>query len=117
MLPEENVGNIIWWQGSLATIPGSWALCDGSQGTPDLRDRFLFGNSIGTPPTVDGGGTTHDHVSTSDGHVHEIPGSGEIVNASGHDSDVGWKQFDLTTDPGDNLPPYYSLCFIMFVGD
>ena len=35
------VGGIIMWSGAVATIPATWALCDGANGTPDLRDRFI----------------------------------------------------------------------------
>ena len=34
-------GIISMWSGSIAKIPAGWALCDGSNGTPDLRDRFI----------------------------------------------------------------------------
>lgn len=37
------VGGIIMWSGTIATIPSNWALCDGTSGTPDLRDRFIVG--------------------------------------------------------------------------
>lgn len=36
-------GSIIPWYGNLANIPDGFALCDGKNGTPDLRDRFLVG--------------------------------------------------------------------------
>jgi microcystin-dependent protein len=36
-------GGIIMWSGSLANIPAGWALCDGANGTPDLRSRFIVG--------------------------------------------------------------------------
>jgi hypothetical protein len=36
-------GGIIMWSGTIATIPSGWALCNGSNGTPDLRDRFIVG--------------------------------------------------------------------------
>jgi microcystin-dependent protein len=36
-------GTICIWHGSAATIPTGWALCDGSNGTPDLRSRFVYG--------------------------------------------------------------------------
>lgn len=36
-------GGIIMWSGSIADIPTGWALCDGVNGTPDLRDRFIVG--------------------------------------------------------------------------
>ena len=36
-------GGIIMWSGSIASIPTGFALCNGSSGTPDLRDRFIVG--------------------------------------------------------------------------
>ncbi|MGJ0848633.1 hypothetical protein ACR77J_18340, partial [Tissierella praeacuta] len=36
-------GAILMWSGSIANIPEGWALCDGNNGTPDLRDRFIVG--------------------------------------------------------------------------
>jgi len=36
-------GSIIMWSGSIASIPSGWVLCDGTNGTPDLRDRFVVG--------------------------------------------------------------------------
>jgi len=43
-------GAIIMWSGTLASIPSGWALCDGTNGTPDLRDRFVCGVNIGQEP-------------------------------------------------------------------
>jgi len=36
-------GSIIPWYGDKANIPDGFALCDGTNGTPDLRNRFLVG--------------------------------------------------------------------------
>ncbi|SHF15683.1 Microcystin-dependent protein [Tissierella praeacuta DSM 18095] len=36
-------GAILMWSGSNTTIPSGWALCNGINGTPDLRDRFIVG--------------------------------------------------------------------------
>lgn len=36
-------GSIIPWYGSIGNIPNGFALCDGTNGTPDLRNRFLVG--------------------------------------------------------------------------
>ena len=40
---EIPAGGIIMWSGSIGSIPSGWALCDGSNGTPDLRNRFVVG--------------------------------------------------------------------------
>jgi hypothetical protein len=36
-------GVIVMWSGSILTIPSGWSLCNGTLGTPDLRDRFVVG--------------------------------------------------------------------------
>ncbi len=58
-------GGIIMWSGAVA--PSGWALCDGTNGTPDLRNRFIvgagtsftLGSSGGSATTSAGGGHTH----------------------------------------------------------
>lgn len=51
-------GGIILWSGTVATIPSGWVLCDGSNSTPDLRNRFVKGLSSGSPSTGSDGGYT-----------------------------------------------------------
>ena len=36
-------GMIMMWSGTIATIPTGWVLCNGSNSTPDLRNRFIIG--------------------------------------------------------------------------
>jgi microcystin-dependent protein len=52
------VGTIIMWSGSLDRIPAGWALCDGQNGAPDLRDRFIVGSGAGYGVGVTGGANT-----------------------------------------------------------
>ncbi len=37
-------GMISMWSGKLEELPKGWYLCDGTKGTPDLRDRFIVGS-------------------------------------------------------------------------
>ena len=39
------IGGIIMWSGVPSTIPANWRLCDGNNGTPDLRGKFVVGGS------------------------------------------------------------------------
>jgi hypothetical protein len=62
---------VIWlWSGSIDTIPDGWALCNGDNGTPDLRGRFVLGVNPNTKPVpgltvrevnAKGGSETHNH--------------------------------------------------------
>jgi hypothetical protein len=72
-------GGIIIWSGSVAAIPTGWVLCNGSNSTPDLRDRFVVGAGS-TYAVGDTGGSanaivvSHTHTATSTvtdaGHFH-----------------------------------------------
>jgi hypothetical protein len=74
------VGGIIMWSGSIASIPAGWALCDGSSGTPDLRDRFVIGAGSTYAVGASGGSTTieasnlpkHAHYIVDPGHAHDV---------------------------------------------
>jgi hypothetical protein len=67
------VGGIIMWSGTIATIPGDWALCNGTSNAPgpDLRDKFIVGatsDDAGVAKTniegalsQSGGATGHSH--------------------------------------------------------
>lgn len=36
-------GIITMWSGAVDAVPSGWALCDGNNGTPNLKDRFIVG--------------------------------------------------------------------------
>ena len=80
-------GIIAMWSGTIATIPTGWVLCDGTNSTPDLRDKFIIGASADnggaaktniTGSYTQTGGTkdaivvSHSHTATStdSGHLH-----------------------------------------------
>ena len=51
-------GFIGMWSGSASTIPTGWALCDGTNGTPNLTDRFVLGAGKTYQPGATGGAAT-----------------------------------------------------------
>ena len=51
-------GGIIMWSGSVLAIPTGWALCDGTDGTPNLQDRFVVGAGSSYAVGDTGGATT-----------------------------------------------------------
>lgn len=62
-------GVITMWSGSIATIPSGWNICDGTNGTPDLRDRFVVG--AGSTYSVGGtGGAASVSTSSNGAHTH-----------------------------------------------
>jgi hypothetical protein len=80
-------GMIMMWSGTIATIPTGWVLCNGSNSTPDLRNRFVIGAHSDTTgvayTTITGSNTTsggtkdavnvsHTHTATvtDPGHTH-----------------------------------------------
>ena len=54
-------GMILLWSGKIGDIPDGWHLCDGTEGTPDLTDRFIKGASSDSNIGDTGGKTTLQH--------------------------------------------------------
>jgi hypothetical protein len=82
-------GLIALWSGSIASIPTGWYLCNGSNGTPDLRDRFIVGAGSTYAVAATGGSkdaivVSHTHTATSSvtdpGHTHSYGGRNPSVN-------------------------------------
>ena len=135
------IGGIIMWSGTIAEIANlsGWELCDGNNGTPDLRDRFVIGattdGSDNTFPglSVDQSGGSADAALIT--HTHSFSGSDSFSSSNGPsttqsnnflkagDQGTGSETISIsgTTDaPTDavsatnaNLPPWYALAFIM----
>jgi microcystin-dependent protein len=94
-------GIIVMWSGSVGSIPSGYYLCNGANGTPDLRDRFIIGagNSYSAGNTGGAANKTlsiaempnHSHTVFSAGsHQHYVKevDAGEEGNA-GTDQSVG----------------------------
>lgn len=70
------VGSVVAYAGEIADIPTNWYICDGTNGTPDLRDRFIYGASATYIPDTTGGAATHSHAITVDnGGSHNHTGT------------------------------------------
>lgn len=77
-------GVIVMWSGTISTIPSGWALCNGSNNTPDLRARFIVGAGSTYAVSNKGGNASftlndaympdHTHTITSSNwnHSHSI---------------------------------------------
>ncbi len=104
---------IVLWSGAIVDIPDGWHLCDGTKGTPDLRDKFIMGAGWHFDPADEGGADSHTHDFTSDTHYHIIESGEDIAAGANYDSDTTEEVATGTTDSGNNLPRYYSLCYIM----
>ncbi len=112
-------GVIVMWHGTLATIPSGWALCDGTNGTPNLTDKFVYGCSPSENPGATGGDSTHSHTVDIPSFTSGLP-SAQFQHASGYfawsavgDHRHGIDPPEDTTTVANHLPPYYKLAFIM----
>lgn len=135
-------GMISLWYGSIGSVPAGWYLCDGTNGTPDLRNRFVVGAGSTYSVSQTGGSTdaivvSHTHTATSavtdPGHIHTITGaikdggastSGDMTRADAqlvnqtNSNTTGITVATTVASAGTsgtnaNLPPYYALAYVM----
>jgi hypothetical protein len=131
-------GMISLWYGSIGSVPLGWYLCDGTNGTPDLRDRFVVGAGSTYSVAATGGSAnaivvshTHTATVTDPGHSHQAflySGSNQVgVGAPSQNSANNQGQSTSTATTGitvanatagvsgtnANLPPYYALAYVM----
>ena len=139
---ETPVGGIIMFSGNTSTLPTNWKVCDGSNGTPNLRDRFIVGAGTTYIAGTEGGSATailvdHRHIygmdnNTTDLNVEYDSHQGPKINNGGAEGGDGlhpyntskpkkntgslFSNIDLTvvgeTNTA-NLPPYHALVYIM----
>lgn len=116
-------GMILMWSGSIDAVPQGWALCDGTNGTPNLIDRFIVG--AGSKYQIgDIGGSDSVTLQTSQipEHSHTIGGStGSVQNGDSSSKSFITKfssgNNETSTVGGgkahENRPPYYALAYII----
>ena len=113
-------GVIIAWNAKSGSVPAGWAICDGTNGTPDLRRRFLMG--VATLADV---GQTPGRAS----HVHTLSGgTGDARNKPdswGFDAAADRKHtpavagldhshsLTIISSDASNIPPSYTVIFLM----
>ena len=120
-------GSIVIWSGAEADIPDGWALCDGQEGRPDLRDKFVLGAGTAHPVGETGGSEEvtltveqmpeHKHTL----HCKYVSGA-QVVNSisasfSMQKADPGNTENTGNSQPHENMPPYYALCYIIKLGE
>ena len=110
-------GVIVMWSGSIASIPSGWLLCNGSSGTPDLRDRFIVGAGSTYAVAATGGSAnatlvshthtatstftgsalgTHTHTATDAGHTHSYSLPNQSFPQSGSSTPALYPSFAAT---------------------
>jgi len=106
-------GIILLWSGAIVDIPSGYVLCDGNNGTPDLRDKFIVGAGSSYSPDDTGGSATHTHTFTGNGHTHTLQAGTGVASGTIVSNTTDSQQASGTTDAGSSLPPYYALAYIM----
>ena len=100
-------GGILLWSGSIGSIPAGYVLCNGSNGTPDLRDRFVVG--AGSTYAVNATGGSADAIVVSHTHTASVTDSGHshtLKGVAGNTAPGG--ALNLAIDNGGTFVPFTS---------
>lgn len=89
-------GIIGMWLGTAASIPTGWVLCDGTNGTPNLKDFYIKIANDTAEIGATGGANAHthaaqNHLHTTSGHTHTVT---QTINH------VGFSRKNLTSGGG-----------------
>ena len=132
-------GGILLWSGSIGSIPAGYVLCNGTSGTPDIRDRFIVGAGTTYAVNATGGSAdavlvshTHTATVTDPGHSHTltnlatfsdaVSGGGITIQTRTNSNNTTAtattgitvaNSTEGSSGTNANLPPYYALAFIM----
>ena len=132
-------GLISLWSGAIGSVPTGWYLCDGTNGTPDLRDRFIIGAGSSYAVNATGGSTSvtlttsnmpaHTHTVTDPTHTHAQGGtalniaSGNYVSGGTtipyNSTNTAAASTGITINTAGSgtsfsiLNPYYALAYVM----
>ena len=120
------IGSIIMFNGKAEEIPSGWAICDGTNGTPNLIDKFIKGSNIAG--STGGASQVTLSVAQLPPHRHKVSKAwyGRSDNANDRNV-IRWDDsYDTNSQvwtgetglglPIDIIPPYYTLIYIMKVG-
>lgn len=97
------IGAITAYWGEIGDIPANWFICDGTNGTPDLRDKFIVGAGVTFSVGTSGGTSTHTHTvtaSSSGAHTHTATAAGTALSIAQLPSH---KHANGVTDSGTDL--------------
>jgi|21_taG_2_1085346.scaffolds.fasta_scaffold00751_15 hypothetical protein len=84
-------GVIVMWSGQTSAIPTGWVLCDGSNSTPNLTDKFIMGAGASNELTTGGTNSLTIAEGNLPSHTHSS-GSLAAASAGAHTHSI--------TDPG-----------------
>lgn len=112
------IGIIVMWSGSVSNVPAGWVLCNGTNGAPNLMDRFIVGagstyvtggagNGMGGSNTVTlAVGNLPSHTHTVPDHTHTTPNHTHTISDPGHVHARGATNWNVSADSGNALGGY-----------
>ena len=106
-------GVIVLWNYLMGPIPAGWHLCDGTNGTPLIENRFIRASHLANPPGSVGGAWSHVHGFSASPHSHATePGADYHVGppATGQNANT---VVTGTTGNSSEVPRWIAFDFIM----
>ncbi len=104
---------IIIWPFALGDIPAGYHLCDGTAGTPDMRNFTIVGAGDTYAVGATGGSLTHTHTVNQEGHTHSISEGDGLMTGADVEDETDSLDPPITCSTDNHQDPFKAYAFIM----
>lgn len=120
------LGAIVVWSGTAENVPEGWSICNGENGTLDLRDKFVLAAGDGHEVGETGGSEEvtltidqmpqHDHrVNVGTNRTNDMVSAVYRTNVNELRTEFR-SGYAGSSQPHPNMPPYYTALYIQKTG-
>lgn len=101
------------WAGLVTGVPSGWALCNGNNGTPDLREKFIVCTGALFAVGSEGGSVSHTHTKQYDTHTHTLKAGSTLYSGPSKSNVMSQPVGNYSVPAAQNIPESYRLAYIM----
>lgn len=112
VLPDMIKHGIIIWPLAIGDIPAGYHLCDGTEGTIDMRNFTIVGAGDTYAVGATGGSLTHTHTVDQAAHSHVVNEGTDIGSGTGFSDQCDSADPTISCTTDNHQDPFKAFAFI-----